>query len=172
MPHSPTERPITTIALAPSKNVLAIATADVRLELYDSSTLMQLDWLQHTTGVATKLEALNGHVHELCFRPSNEPNSKGSLMLCSRTHVCHVCLESVAAGVRLAGAGVWKPARRLGRPSFVGDDAGAAIRVMQPGGVVLGAQWVSQDCFMLVQGSWDDVSDSLPPPLMLKLYGS
>lgn len=172
MPHSPSARPITAIALAPSRDVVAISTTDVRLELYDSSTFMQLDWLQNTAGVTAKLDTLNGHVHGLCFRPSGEPKSKGSLMLCSRTHVCHVCIESVSVGVPLGGVGIVKPSRHLGRPSFVGDAAGTAMRVMDAGGVVLGAEWVSQDCFLLVQGSWDDVGDTLPPPLMLKLYGA
>lgn len=172
MRQDPSARPITAISLSASRNVLALSTTDERLELYDSSTRMPLDWLQNAGGMATKLDALNGHVHALCFRPSGQAKSKGSLMLCSRTHVCHVCLDSVSAGVRLGGAGIAKPARHLGRPSFVGDEAGAAMRVMDAGGVVLGAQWVSKDCFMLVQGSWDDVGVELPPPLILKVYGA
>ena len=171
MPQSPSARPITAVSLAANKNMLAIATTEERLELYDTGTLMPLDWLQGCAGVAAKLDTLSGHVQELCFRPSGAPKSKGSLMLCSHTHVCHVCLDSLAAGVPLSGAGIAKPARHLGKPSFVGDEAGAAMRVMEAGGVVLGAQWVSKDCFMLVQGSWDDVGD-LPPPLILKVYGA
>lgn len=169
--HSPSVRPITALALAPTKNVLAISTTDVRLELYDSKTRTQLDWLQNTSGVYAKLDTLNGHVRSLCFRPARGVSSNGSLMVCSGTHVCHLCLDGVAAGSKLSGAGTAKRPRSVGRPSAVSDAVGSAVRVMDVQGVVLGAQWVSEDCFMLVQGNWDDASQYLPSPLILKVFG-
>jgi hypothetical protein len=172
LPQSPAERPITALAVSPCGRLLALSCPSALLELYDCTSLTMLEWPQKAAGLAAKLDQLAGHVHHVCFRPGDAPSGAGSLLLASHTHVCHVCLESVKTGVPLDGAGIVKPVRSTGRPVFVGDAAGAAVRVMHAGGVVLGAGWVSRESFLLAQGSWDAAAQQLPAPLLLKLYGS
>jgi hypothetical protein len=175
LPHPPAVRPITALAFSPTSSHVALSTTDEKLELYCRKTLLRQEWLQGIADLPPKLELLSGHVELLCFRPevdwADGHEELGSLLMCSRTMMCHVCLKALKNGAQQTGAGVLKLQRSGKKPRFVGDPPGLATRAMQVEGVVFGGGWVSNDSFLLVQGDRNAALQHMPPPLILRLYG-
>ena len=181
LPHSPSVRPVSSMAFSPCSRTLALSTVDDRLELYSCTSRTRLEWLHRLPGLSAKLDLLAGHVEFLAFRPGAEPAAGasavagdaqlGSLMLCSRSRMCHVDLDALKAGVPVEGARASKTRRRRVSNGFSGEAPGLAARVMALPLVLLGAGWVGGDGFLTVQADREAAMQHLPAPLLLKLYG-
>lgn len=180
MPHPPASRPVTAICFSPCSHHLAVSTVDERLELYATASRTRHEWLHRVKGLRAKLDLLAGHVVSVAFRPGDDGpaaaaaaggGNLGSIMLCSRTRVCHMSLQALKAGTPLTGAGDRAGRRRTKAKGFAGEAPGRAVRVMALRTVLLGAGWVSSSSFLSVQADREAALARLPAPLMLKLYG-
>eukprot|EP00892_Ulva_mutabilis_P000419 jgi/Ulvmu1/10378/UM061_0061.1 len=184
LPHPPATRPVVAAAFSPCSQLLALSTVDERLEVYSCSSRTRLDWLHRASGLPAKLNLLSGHVVSLAFRPGpKKPRGAaaaadpadgrlGSIILCSRTRMCHISLSALKAGAPVRGAGVGgKTPRRASKSSgFSGEAPGLAVRVIALRSVLLGAGWVSESSLLTVQADRQAAMKQLPPPLLLKLY--
>lgn len=173
LPAPPSARPVTALCFSPASDMLALSTVDDRLELYSTRSRTRHEWLHRTEGLTAKLDLLAGHVVSLAFRPCTtaDAGTLGSIMLCSRTRMCHVSLAALKGGAAVAAGGGGKGRRRTKKSGFTGEAPGLAVRVMGLRSVLLGSGWVSANSYLSVQADREAAMARLPAPLMLKLYG-